>query len=336
MKKISELAASAGLSGPELVEIVQGGVSKRATVSQFSGIVGATGPTGPTGTPGAAGGTGVTGVSGSNGTSTTGATGPTGNDGVTGVTGVTGATGSAGASGSQGANGVTGPSGPTGATGAVGATGVTGPTGVKGVTGATGPTGAGVTGVTGATGSVGNTGAYCQNIVYSTVDQTATAETTHVAGFGSNGNIYGVIIQAMRIKLWGTMDNNTTPITFTPIVRWAASAGSPASGTLILTGPAIVSSSSANTNKEWEIEVDLEFTGSGASATCRASMRVIEKTTSSTGVVTISMTNTGTSDVTFDGTAARKFLVSATLSATTGTPHMRTFGATILEFPFSP
>ena len=141
MKKISQLPASGVLTGPELVEIVQGGVSKRATATQFAalaGSVGATGVTGPTGPTGSAGATGATGTSTTGVTGVTGATGPTGT-GVTGVTGVTGATGPAGASGSAGGAGTTGATGATGITGPAGATGATG----VGATGATGASGAG-------------------------------------------------------------------------------------------------------------------------------------------------------------------------------------------------
>jgi len=143
MKKISELTASAGLTGPELVEIVQGGVSKRASIQQIldkTGTIGATGATGPTGPVAATGptGVGITGV--------TGATGPTGTTGV-GTTGVTGATGP---TGSTGVAGATGSQGTAGSTGASGATGVTGPIGVTGATGV---------GTTGASGAAGGTGA---------------------------------------------------------------------------------------------------------------------------------------------------------------------------------
>lgn len=103
-KKISQLTLATGVTGADLVPIVQGGVTKRALVSSLGGI-GATGPTGAAGV---------------------GSTGPTG---ATGVSGSTGPTGAAGAAGSSGATGPTGAAsttpGPTGATGPS----VTGPTG---------------------------------------------------------------------------------------------------------------------------------------------------------------------------------------------------------------
>jgi hypothetical protein len=44
-KKISQLTLATGVTGADLVPIVQGGVTKRALVSSLGGI-GATGPTG--------------------------------------------------------------------------------------------------------------------------------------------------------------------------------------------------------------------------------------------------------------------------------------------------
>jgi hypothetical protein len=44
-RKISQLPAATGVSGPDLVPIVQGGVTKRVTVS----LLAVAGPTGPSG-----------------------------------------------------------------------------------------------------------------------------------------------------------------------------------------------------------------------------------------------------------------------------------------------
>jgi len=132
-KKISQLALATGVTGADILPIVQGGVTKRALVSSLGGI----GATGPTGAAGSAGAAGVTGPAGSAGSA--GATGPTGAAGVAGGVGATGATGAAGA-----ASTVTGPTGAQGA-----ASTVTGPTGSVGSTGpsVTGPTGASYTNV---------------------------------------------------------------------------------------------------------------------------------------------------------------------------------------------
>jgi len=114
-KKISQLTLATGVTGADILPIVQGGVTKRALVSSLGGI----GATGPTGAAGAAG---------------VGSTGPTGTAGSVGATGATGAAGLS----------VTGPTGAQGA-----ASTVTGPTGSVGSTGAsvTGPTGASYTNV---------------------------------------------------------------------------------------------------------------------------------------------------------------------------------------------
>ena len=60
-KKISQLPLATGVTGADLVPVVQGGVTKRAAVSSLGGI-GATGPTGPAGGAGAAGPTGPAGA----------------------------------------------------------------------------------------------------------------------------------------------------------------------------------------------------------------------------------------------------------------------------------
>ena len=70
-KKISQLALATGVTGADLVPIVQGGVTKRALVSSLGGI----GSTGPTGAAGVAGSAGATGAAGQ---SITGPTGPAG------------------------------------------------------------------------------------------------------------------------------------------------------------------------------------------------------------------------------------------------------------------
>jgi hypothetical protein len=85
-KKISQLALATGVTGADILPIVQGGVTKRALVSSLGGI----GATGPTGAAGAA--STVTGPTGAQGAAST-VTGPTGSVGSTGpsVTGPTGA-----------------------------------------------------------------------------------------------------------------------------------------------------------------------------------------------------------------------------------------------------
>jgi len=189
-KKISQLALATGVTGADILPIVQGGVTKRALVSSLGGI-GATGPTGAAGAAGSAGAAGVTGPTGIAGSA--GATGATGAAGVAGGVGATGPTGSVGA-----ASTVTGPTGAQGA-----ASTVTGPTGAQGaVSTVTGPTGS-----VGSTGPsvTGPTGASYTNVV--TTPSVLTANTT-VTGYNpGSGDIYrlavtgstGVVIQNMGI-----------------------------------------------------------------------------------------------------------------------------------------
>ncbi len=54
-RKISQLPAATGVAGADLVPIVQGGTTKRASVS----LLALAGPTGPTGPAGSAGPTGA-------------------------------------------------------------------------------------------------------------------------------------------------------------------------------------------------------------------------------------------------------------------------------------
>lgn len=67
-KKISQLVLATGVTGADIVPIVQGGVTKRVAVSTLA-VAGSTGPTG------AAGSAGATGAAGA---SVTGPTGPAG------------------------------------------------------------------------------------------------------------------------------------------------------------------------------------------------------------------------------------------------------------------
>lgn len=60
-KKISQLPLATGVTGADLVPLVQGGVTKRVAVSSIA-AAGATGPTGPAGGAGSAGPTGPAGA----------------------------------------------------------------------------------------------------------------------------------------------------------------------------------------------------------------------------------------------------------------------------------
>jgi hypothetical protein len=54
-KKISQLPLATGVTGANLVPIVAGGVTQRATLSTLATFMQANGPTGPTGVAGGAG-----------------------------------------------------------------------------------------------------------------------------------------------------------------------------------------------------------------------------------------------------------------------------------------
>lgn len=311
MKKISQLTAASAMSGPELFEIVQDGDSKRCTLQQIldeTGTIGATGVTGVTGPTGPAAATGATGPTGATIVGATGATGPTG-EGVTGVTGVTGATGPAGDDGGQG---------DAGASGASGASGI----GIQGTTG--------VTGVTGATGSAGASGPSGANIPFgietirtATIDQTSAAETIHLEATFQALDL-GVNFPVVRMKMFGTIDNGSSAITYTPKLRFGSDL-SIGSADLILTGPAIVSTTNPVNDAYWELECDVIFEDFGLA---KATMRVTEQTTDSTGLFTTKVKTTGTANVNFTDGNLELFL-TWTMSGTSGTPHVRTFGGFI-------
>jgi hypothetical protein len=58
-------------------------------------------------------------------------------------------------------------------------------------------------------------------------------------------------------------------------------------------------------------------------------MRYLERATSTTEVETVHADNSGTTAVTIDTTANKDLVLTWALSATTGTPHMRTIGGFI-------
>ena len=87
-KKISQLPLATGVTGVDVVPIVQGGVTRRATIASIAAV----GPTGPAGATGAAGQS-IVGPTGPQGESIVGPTGPAGQAGQS----VVGPTGPAGA-----------------------------------------------------------------------------------------------------------------------------------------------------------------------------------------------------------------------------------------------
>ena len=66
-KKISQLPLATGVTGANLVPIVAGGVTQRATLQTLATFMQANGPTGPTGSAGSVGVTGPSGGAGPTG-----------------------------------------------------------------------------------------------------------------------------------------------------------------------------------------------------------------------------------------------------------------------------
>lgn len=66
-KKISQLTAATTVTGPDVVPIVNGGATRKVTLSTLSGFFAAFGPTGPTGPAGGSGASGATGPTGPDG-----------------------------------------------------------------------------------------------------------------------------------------------------------------------------------------------------------------------------------------------------------------------------
>jgi hypothetical protein len=127
-----------------------------------------------------------------------------------------------------------------------------------------------------------------------------------------------------RIHIWGNVDNGTTAITFTPRIRWGGTAG-----VALLATPTFANSTTLNTNRAIELLGLVTIRTIGATGTAVASMAYTERSTSATGVETRREDNSGATAVTIDTTANKDLVLSWALSATTGTPHMRTIGGYI-------
>lgn len=193
MGKISQMPLATNVTGQEIIEIIQDGINKKATISSvltsgkssyqialdngfvgtesqwLNSLQGPTGPAGPQGIQGAQGSIGPVGPMGNTGP--IGNTGPQGPQGLPGPQGQAGPKGDTGNTGPIGLTGDTGPQGVAGPQGATGNTGLTGPIGPagpqglqgpKGDTGSIGPQGPkgdqGDTGLTGSQGPVGSQG----------------------------------------------------------------------------------------------------------------------------------------------------------------------------------
>ena len=154
--------------------------------------------------------------------------------------------------------------------------------------------------------------------ITSTVDQTATAEAAHaILTILANSVSVGT---TWKFYLWGNCDNGTTAITFSPRVRWGGTGG------VELFVEPFTASTTANTNRPWGMSAHVTIRTIGATGTAVADMVYVERSSSATGLETGHLENSTATAVTIDTTANKDLVVSWALSATTGTPHIRTIG----------
>jgi hypothetical protein len=154
--------------------------------------------------------------------------------------------------------------------------------------------------------------------ITTTVDQTAVTETVHASlTILANSVSVGT---TWRFYCWGNVDNNTTPITFTSRVRWGGTGG------VELFNEPFTSSSTINTNRPIALGAKVTIRSIGATGTAVAEMAYMERSTDAAGACTAHLDNSGATAVTIDTTANKDLVVTWTLSATTGTPHLRTIG----------
>jgi hypothetical protein len=158
--------------------------------------------------------------------------------------------------------------------------------------------------------------------VTSTTDQTATAETMHFFyTLPANAAIVG---STYRITAWGNIDNGTTPITYTPRIKWGGTAGATLIGL-----PTILGTTTALTNKDWYLVANVTIRTTGTTGTAVANMSLSNHTAQTSGAFSQDQATSGATAVTLNTAVTRDFGLSWQMSATTGTPHVRTFGGYI-------
>lgn len=175
------------------------------------------------------------------------------------------------------------------------------------------------------------------------IDQTAAAETIHQgdgSGFGltvPGGTLNGgapIGIMAIRFQCWGQIKNGTTAITFTPRIRWNSVntlAGSP---TTVLTGPPIVSTTTALSNKKFYLEAMVTRI---SSTNLAASMMIVNHTEDAGGLAKVNCEDNGAAGVNVGSFASDRFIsLTWQMSATTGAPEIETFYGSIEFIPISP
>lgn len=242
MPKLSTYPAVDALSGTDLIPIVSGGATKKATVTQLVAML----PAGPQGEPGA--------------------NGADGEDGADGAPGAAGETGPMGPSGNDGAPGATGAKGDKGDKGDTGNTGSTGGQGIQGIPGTNGSDGA--PGAAGSTGPAGADGFGGGSVVKKTGDQTiSTATPTNVTSLSFAvvaGRYYRFqflcIVQSNTLTV-GVAATVTTPA----FTRFAArvkapfaadGAGAEWQGDITASGDAVVPTAIAAINTDYILDIE--------------------------------------------------------------------------------
>lgn len=161
--------------------------------------------------------------------------------------------------------------------------------------------------------------ASCPITKYTTTDQTVVAETAHFT-IPVPANITAGTV--WRVTAWGNMDQGSSSISFTSNLRWGG-----ISGVIVNTSPVIVTPNQAQTGKTWRVEYLVIISAAGTTGTARGSCLMQENMTSTT-LTTVNVTNTGGTDVAgVNTTLGTTMVLTWTMSALSGSPHIRTFGA---------
>jgi|SRR5215472_14249968 len=156
-------------------------------------------------------------------------------------------------------------------------------------------------------------------VITSTTDQTTTGPQTHITyTIPANSVVVGT---TYHYVIWGNFDNGTTQITYTV----QSMLGGNQIGNLTFNSLA-----SAQTNKEWRAEGNVIFRTTGSSGTAFAEQQVKVNGATTTDTDSYHLFNL-TSALTVNTTTTETLLVQLWMSATTGTPHIRSLGGYIQQ-----
>lgn len=154
---------------------------------------------------------------------------------------------------------------------------------------------------------------------YTTTDQTGSSEQTHFTIPILPGATPGT---TWKVMAWGNMDQGTTSIQFYSNLRWGGITGPVVAQSSVVTTP-----NQAETLKPWRLEFYVVITAAGTSGFARGTC-LTHETFSAPTVTTTNVTSTGGTDVPLVNTTITTTMVMTwTMSAITGAPHIRTFGA---------